>query len=67
MIKSSMTTCSDSLISLVVDACLNKVSEDRRVDAHLRSARSFANSTADNFWADSMMARKLTVLRDRVT
>jgi C4-dicarboxylate-specific signal transduction histidine kinase len=67
MRKSSVTICSDSLISSAVDACLDKVSEDRRVDAHLRSARSFVNSTADNFWANSAKARKLTVLQDWVT
>jgi hypothetical protein len=67
MRKSFVTICSDSLISLAVDACLDKVSEDRRVDAHLRSARSFANSTADNFWSNSAKAEKLTVLQDRVT
>jgi hypothetical protein len=67
MRKSSVTICSDVLILSTIDACLDKVSEDRRVDAHLRSARSFANSTADNFWANSAKARKLTVLQDWVT
>jgi hypothetical protein len=37
------------------------------VDGHLRAAQTYANSTADNFWANHSKARKLTVLQDRVT
>jgi hypothetical protein len=59
--------CSDFLIRLAVDACLDKGSENRLVDAHLRAAQPYANSTADNFWANHSKARKLTVLQDRVT
>jgi hypothetical protein len=59
-----VTAYADSRISLAVDACFDKVSKDRRVDVHLRSAWSFVNSIVDNFWANSMKARKLTVLQD---
>jgi hypothetical protein len=55
------------MIWLTVDACLDKGSENRRVDAHLRATQTYANSTADNFWANHSKARKLTVLLDRVT
>jgi hypothetical protein len=67
MKKFSVIAYSDSLILLAIDACFDKVSEEHRVDAHLRSARWFANSTADNFWANSVKARKLTVLQDWIT
>jgi C4-dicarboxylate-specific signal transduction histidine kinase len=58
---------SDFLIRLTVDACLDKGSKNRRVDAHLRAAQTYANSTTDNFWANHSKARKLTVLQDWVT
>jgi hypothetical protein len=52
---------------LNVDACPDDNAEARRVNAHLRAARTHANSIADNFWADRSKAEKLTVLQDRNT
>jgi hypothetical protein len=37
------------------------------MNAHLRAARSHANSIADNFWADRSKAMNLTILQDRIS
>jgi hypothetical protein len=48
------------------DVCLDSEAKARRVNAHLRAAQTYANSIADNFWADRSKAVKLTVLQDRI-
>jgi hypothetical protein len=46
--------------------CLDSAAEARRVNAHLLAAQTYANSVADNFWADRSKAMKLTLLQDRI-
>jgi hypothetical protein len=46
--------------------CLDSAAEARRVNSHLVSAQTHANSVADNFWADRSKAMKLTILQDRI-
>jgi hypothetical protein len=36
------------------------------MNAHLVAAQTYANSVADNFWADQSKAMKLTLLQDRI-
>jgi hypothetical protein len=53
--------------SLKADACLDGEAEARRVNAHLRSVQTHANSIADNFWADRSKAEKLTIRQVRIS
>jgi hypothetical protein len=50
-----------------VDVCLDSEAEARRVNTHLCAAQAYANSIADNFWADRSKVMKLNILQDRIT
>jgi hypothetical protein len=61
----SMTVRCD-ILPTSVDVCLDSEAEARCENAHLRAAQTYANSIADNFWADRSKATKLTILQDQI-